>query len=241
MNTLTIFRREVGQYFNTPFAYLIAAAVLLFTGLLFNQNLSESAQRAVPVDPAFIPSVLSFTMVFFAPLLTMRLLAEEKREGTMELLLTSPVDESSIVAGKFLGAWFYYSVLLALTFVYQLVLLSISQPDLGHTFCAYIGIWLYGGATMAVGMLFSSLTENQIVAAFLSMIALMLMWLGDSVGQLISNIDVARVVRTLTLQGHYSTSFNAGLLRAEDVAFFAGIITVLLFLTIRIVASNRWR
>jgi ABC-2 type transport system permease protein len=241
MNTLTIFRREVGQYFSTPFAYLIAAAVLMFTGLLFNQNLSGAAQRAVPVDPAFIPSVLSFTMVFFAPLLTMRLLAEERREGTMELLLTSPVDEGSIVAGKFLGAWFYYSVLLVLTFVYQLALLTISQPDLGHTLCAYIGIWLYGGATMAVGILFSALTENQIVAAFLSMIALLLMWLGDSVGQLITNIDVARVIRTLTLQGHYSSSFNAGLLRAEDVAFFAGIIMVLLFLTMRIVASSRWR
>lgn len=241
MNTMTIFRREIGQYFTSPFAYLIAAGVLVFTAFLFNRNLTDAAVRAVPVDPAFIPSVISFTMVFFAPLLTMRLLAEEKREGTMELLLTSPVDEGSIVAGKFLGAWFYYSVLLALTFVYQFVLLSISQPDLGHTFCAYIGIWLYGGATLAVGMLFSALTENQIAAAFLSLIALLLLWLGDSVGQLISNIDVARVIRTLTLQGHYSSSFNAGLLRGEDVAFFAGIITVLIFLTTRIVASNRWR
>lgn len=241
MNTLTIFRREVGQYFTTPFAYLIAAAVLLFTGLLFNQNLSEAARGATIVDPAFIPSVFSFALVFFAPLLTMRLLAEERREGTMELLLTSPVDEGSIVIGKFLGAWFYFSVLLALTLVYQIILISISQPDLGHSLSAYLGIWLYGGATLAVGTLFSALTENQIVAAFLSMIALMLLWLGDSVGQVIANVDIARFVRTLTLQGHYSTSFAAGLFRGEDVAFFAGIITVLLFLTIRLVASNRWR
>lgn len=241
MNTITIFRREVGQYFSSPFAYLIAAAVLLLTGLLFNKDIADKARLATPVDPAFIPSILSFTMVFFAPLLTMRLLAEERREGTMELLLTAPVEEGAIVTGKFLGAWFYYSVLLALTFIYQFVLLSISQPDLGHTLCAYLGIWLYGGATLAVGILFSSLTESQIVAAFLSMITLMLLWLGDSVGQVISSVEAARLVRTLTLQGHYSTSFAVGLFRGEDAAFFAGIITVLLFITIRIVASSRWQ
>ena len=240
MNTLTIFRREVGQYFTTPFAYMIAAAVLLLTGVLFTQDLAERARAATTIDPAFIPGVLSFTMIFFAPLLTMRLLAEERREGTMELLLTAPVEEGSIVIGKFLGAWFYFTVLLALTFIYQIILLTVGQPDIGHTLCAYIGIWLYGGTCLAVGMLFSSLTESQIVAAFLSMIMLMLLWLGDSVGQVISNIDLANVVRLFTLQGHYSTSFAAGLFRGEDVIFFAGIIAVLLFLTIRLVASNRW-
>jgi ABC-2 type transport system permease protein len=180
-------------------------------------------------------------MIFFAPLLTMRLFAEERREGTLELLLTAPVSDASIVFGKFLGAWFYFTLLLVLTFLYQFVLLTITQPDLGHTMSAYIGIWLYGGATLAVGLLFSALTENQIIAAFLSMIALMLLWLGDQAGDLIANIEIARVVRTISLQGHYSTSFAAGLLRAEDVAFFAGVMVIALFITIRIVESNRWR
>lgn len=241
MNTLTIFRREVAQYFTSPFAYMIAAAVLLLTGLLFTKDLGDRARLATTIDPAFIPTVLSFTMVFFAPLLTMRLLAEERREGTLELLLTAPVDEGSIVVGKFLGAWFYFTLLLLLTFVYQIILLSVGQPDIGHTLCAYIGIWLYGGACLAVGMLFSALTENQIVAAFLSMILLMLLWLGDSVGRVIANVDVASVIRMMTLQGHYSTSFAVGLFRGEDVAFFGGIIAVLIFLSIRLVASNRWQ
>jgi ABC-2 type transport system permease protein len=238
--TLIVFRREVGQYLTSPFAYLIAAAVLVLTGVLFNRDLVVS-MTVKPTDAALVPSVLSFTMIFFAPLLTMRLFAEERREGTLELLLTAPVSDSSIVLGKFLGAWFYYSLLLALTLLYQLVLISITQPDLGHTMSAYIGIWLYGGATLAVGMLFSSLTENQIIAAFLSMVALMLLWLGDQAGDLISNIDAARLVRGISLQGHYSTSFAAGLLRAEDVAFFGSVIVVALFVTIRIVESNRWR
>lgn len=240
MPTLIIFRREVGQYLTSPFSYLIAAAVLLLTGILFNRDLVTS-MTVKPAEAALVPSVLSFTMVFFAPLLTMRLFAEERREGTLELLLTAPVSDMSIVVGKFLGAWFYYSLLLALTFLYQFVLIAITEPDLGHTMSAYIGIWLYGGATLAVGMMFSSLTENQIIAAFLSMIALMLLWLGDQAGDLISNIDAARLFRLLSLQGHFSTSFAVGLLRAEDVAFFAGVIAVALFVTVRIVESNRWR
>ncbi len=235
-----VFRREVGQYLTSPFAYVIAAAVLLLTGVLFNRDLVVS-MGTKPADPSLVPVVLSFTMVFFAPLLTMRLFAEERREGTLELLLTAPVSDGSIVFGKFLGAWFYYSLLLVLTFTYQIVLSAITSPDLGHAVCAYIGIWLYGGATLTIGMLFSSLTENQIIAAFLSMIVLILLWLGDQAGDLIANIDLARLIRSLSLQGHFSTSFATGLLRAEDVAFFAGIITVMLFITIRVVESNRWR
>jgi ABC-2 type transport system permease protein len=219
--TLTIFQREITSYFSSLFAYLIAFAVLLVTGILFIND--------------------AFAMIFFAPLLTMRLFAEERREGTIELLLTSPASEVGIVLGKFLGAWFYFTVILALTFVYQIILLNITQPDIGHAFAAYIGIWLYGGACLAVGIFFSSLTENQIVAAFLASSLLFILWIGDQVGQIITNVDVARVIRQLTLQGHFSTSFAAGLLRAEDIVFFAGIITLMLFLTIRTVEANRWR
>lgn len=240
MGVWIIFRREIGQFLTSPFAYVIAAAVLLLTGILFNKDLSDSF-TVKPADPALVPSVLSFAMVFFAPLLTMRMFAEERREGTMELLLTAPVRESSIVIGKFLGAWAYFSLLLAVTLVYQIILVTVTQPDLGHTVAAYIGIWLYGGATLAVGILFSSLTENQIVAAFLSMVTLMILWLADQAGQLITNIDIARVVRTLSLQGHFSTSFRAGLLKIEDTAFFAGIIVVMLFIAAQIIESQRWR
>ncbi|MCB9452114.1 MAG: ABC transporter permease [Anaerolineaceae bacterium] len=237
---LTVFRREVEQYFASPVAYLIAFALLLITGLLFNTDLTYS-MHVKPAEAALIPSFLSFAMIFFAPLLTMRLLAEEKREGTLELLLTAPVQDSAIVFGKFLGAWFYYSLLLVLTFIYQFILLAVAQPDLGHAISAYLGIWLYGGAALAVGMLFSGLTENQIVAAFLGMTALMFLWLGDSAGQIVANLDLAYVLRQLSLQGHFSTSFAVGLLRAEDAAYFVGIIAVMLFITIRVVESNRWR
>src|SRR5690606_37677305 len=128
-----------------------------------------------------------------------------------------------------------------LTFIYQFVLAAISFPDLGHAFAAYIGIWLYGGATLAVGLFFSALTENQIVAAFLSMAALVILWLGDLVGEIVASIDLAVLIRTLTLQGHFSTSFAAGFIRFEDIAYFAGIIFIMLFATFQIVQSHRWR
>lgn len=236
----TVFGREVGQYFASPAAYLIAFALLLLTGLMFNSDLTFSVTQKA-ADPALIPSFLSFAMVFFAPLLTMRMLAEESREGTLELLLTAPVSDTAVVLGKFLGAWFYYSLLLLVTLIYQVILAAITQPDLGHAICAYIGIWLYGGATLAVGLVFSSLTENQIVAAFLSMSALLLLWLSDLAGEIIANLDLARLIRQLSLQGHYTTSFAVGIVRAEDVAFYAGIIAVMLFITVRIVESHRWR
>jgi ABC-2 type transport system permease protein len=239
--TWIIFRREVAQYFNSPFAYFIAAAFLMLTSFLFVNDLTVSIGTK-PVQPALVPGFLSFALVFIAPLLTMRSLAEEGREGTMELLLTAPVKDSDVVFGKFLSAWFYYTLLLLLSLVYQVILLVLdTRPDMSHTVSAYIGIWLYGGATLAVGLLFSSLTENQVVSAFLATAVLLILWLGDLAGQIVANIDLARVIRQLTLQGHFSTSFAVGLIRAEDVAYYAGIIVIMVFMTIRVVESRRWR
>ena len=238
--TWIIFRREVGQYFTSPMAYLLAAAFLLLTGLLFNNDLSLSV-TVKPASPIVVPSFITFALIFFAPLLTMRMLAEESREGTLELLLTAPVKDTDIVLGKFLSAWFYLSLLLALTLVYPIILASITEPDLGQALGAYIGVWLYGGATLAVGLLFSAITENQVVAAFLGTAALLILWLGGLAGQIVASIDVARVINQLTLQGHFATSFAYGLLRAEDVAYYAGLMVIMLFITIRVVESHRWR
>ncbi len=238
---IAVYKRELRLYFRSPVAYAIAFALMLFFGLLFSNSLN-SANGQGPADGVnFIPNLLTFLLFLVGPLLTMRLLAEETREGTLELLLTAPVSDNAIVIGKFLSAWFYYSVLLGLTLTYQFVLLRISTPDIAHTLCAYIGIWLYGGATLAVGLMFSALTENQIVAAFLAMATLLFLWLGDLAGQIVANLDLAGIIRQLTLTGHFSTSFAVGLVRAEDVAYYAGIMVITLFIAIRVVESHRWR
>ena len=146
-----VFRRELGAYFTSPIAYTIVAAFLLVTALVFNTNLTTSV-TVEPVNPAIVPNALSFFLIFFGPVLTMRLIAEEAREGTLELLLTSPVTEAAFVIGKFLSAWAFYSLLLGLTLSYQIILANSTAPDIGVGISAYIGIWLYGGATLAVGL-----------------------------------------------------------------------------------------
>jgi ABC-2 type transport system permease protein len=235
-----VFRREIGSYLTSPVYYLIAAGFLLLTGFIFNNDLVVSL-TAKPASPAVVPAFLSFALVFLSPLITMRALAEEKREGTMELLLTAPVRDSAIVIGKFLSAWVFYTTLLLFTLVYQVILVAITQPDLGLSISAYIGIWLYGGATLAVGLLFSALTENQIVAAFLSTAVLLMLYLGGLAGQIVGNLELARAIYTITLQGHFTRSFANGLIRFEDIVYYAGMIVVMVYITIRVVESQRWR
>lgn len=235
-----IMQRELAQYFSSPLAYLIAGAFLLLTGVTFNDDLVRSISIR-PVEPALIPDLLAQVMVVFAPLLTMRLLAEENREGTMELLLTAPVTDGSIVFGKFLSAWIYYTFLLLLTAIYQFILVNIATPDISHTIAAYLGIWLYGGAALAIGLLFSATTENQILAAFMATIVLLLLYYGDSLGQIVASVDLAYILFNLTLQGHYSPSFSVGIVRAEDIVYYAGLMVVALFIAIRLVESKRWR
>lgn len=248
-----IFRREFSQYFVSPIAYLVAVAILLLISLNFNSDLERRVVNAEPPDGTVVLKSFAFFMIFFAPLLTMRLMAEEAREGTLELMLTLPVRDSEIVVGKFLGAWAYYTSILALTLVYPLILFSLTtlrsgvltaSLDVGPVITGYIGIWLFGGATLAVGILFSALTENQIVAGFLSMATLFILWLGDLAGLLPASVvstDVAGVLRSISLQSHYSASFVIGVIRFEDVMFYCGIIAVMLFITIQILETRRWR
>jgi len=110
-----------------------------------------------------------------------------------------------------------------------------------HAFAAYMGIWLYGGATIAVGIVFSALTDNQILAAFLGTASLLLLYMGDLAGQIVTNIDLAIILRNLTLQGHFSTSFAVGLIRLENIFYYAGMMVIMLYITIQLVESRRWR
>ena len=244
-----IARRELAQFFTSPIAYLVAFAILVLTGFMFNSDLAQRVGKAPP-DGTYVLGVFGFFTVFFAPLLTMRLFAEETREGTLELMLTMPVRDSDIVLGKFLGAWAYYSAILALTLVYPIALMAVTQPapfeavgqlDVGPVISSYIGIWLFGGAALAIGLTFSALTENQVIAGFLGIAVLFVLWLADFAGQVVQNQTVAEAIRALSLQAHYSTSFLIGVIRFEDVVFFIGLIVVMLFITTRVLESRRWR
>jgi ABC-2 type transport system permease protein len=234
---------------------MVAFAVLVLLGLSFNTDLDYRVSNLLPPEGTLVLSTFAFLMVFFAPLLTMRLFAEEAREGTLELMMSMPIRDVDLVLGKFFGAWAFYTVILALTSAYQIALLWVTnwdadpgvlraRLDTGEVIAAYIGIWLYGGATISIGLFFSAVTENQIIAGFLSMAVLLMLWVGDIAGLVPASIlstDVVESLRVISLQSHYSSSFLRGLIVMEDVYFYIALIVVVLFMTTRLVESRRWR
>ncbi len=254
---LAVYKRELSLYFRSPVAYAIAFALLFLFGLLFSSNVSSIVQYNMqasqfgqaPVTAesftGFIPGLLTFLLFLVAPLLTMRLLAEESREGTLEVLMTLPMSESAFVVGKFLAAWTYYTVLLLLTVVYYVILSQVGVPDAGRAFLVYFGAWLYGGAVLAVSMIWSAVTEDQIVAAFLSAATVLVLYLADSAAtwatQQTFTSGLAGLIRELSLTAHYDATMQQGILRAEDVLYFVFLMIGALFITVRIVETRRWR
>lgn len=239
-----VFKRELGVYFRSPIAYGIAFALLFLMAFLFNGYIAQ-ANGQFPADSTYIPGLLTFLMFLIAPLITMRLVAEEAREGTLEVLMTLPMNESQFILGKFLASWAYYTVLLLLTLVFHFILLTIGTPDLGAAFGAYVGAWLYGGAVLAVTMVWSAITEDQIVAAFLGAATVLVLYLAEIAAILLggqtSTSGLADFVRELGLQAHYGSTMARGIIRAEDILYFVFLIVGALFITTRIVETRRWR
>ena len=243
-----VFKRELGLYFRSPVAYAIAFALLLFFGLLFSNSLSQAAQsQQTPADAVnYIPSVLTFLLFLVAPLLTMRLLSEEAREGTLEVLMTMPITEAQFIIGKFLAVWAYYTVILLLTGIYYVVLTMVGVPDTGRAFGMYFGAWLYGGAALAVTLIWSAVTEDQVVAAFLGAASVLVLYLAEVAAGAIGNLPnvnpgLGSFIRELGFQAHYDSTMLNGVIRAEDILYFVFMIVAALFITTRIVEVRRWR
>lgn len=239
-----VFKRELRVYFRSPIAYAIAFALFFFIGWLFNAYIAQ-ANGQYPADATYVPALITFLLFLIAPLITMRLFAEEAREGTIEVMMTLPVSSSQIVLGKFLAAWCYYTLLLLISLIYVLLLALVGVPDLGAAAGAYLGAWLYGGAALAISLVWSAITEDQIVAAFLSAATLLVMYLADiAAGALAGQGNVpwlAEFVRELGFTSHYDATMAAGIIRAEDILYFIILMVISLFATTLILESRRWR
>jgi len=253
-------------FFVSPIAYVVLTGYVVLSGwfffnllVQFNRVISmyemmrrpDIASRLNLNELVMLPLMYNMTIVLLlmVPLITMRLFSEEKKLRTDELLLTSPIAVNAIVLGKYLASLFFLLVLLGLTLIYPAILFHYGQPppELGPIVAGYIGLFFLGAAFMAVGLFASSLTENQIVAGFLSMVVLYIFWLADSAGALFNsiglhvNVDLVRFIRALSLRSHHATSFMVGVIRLEDTVFYVGLIAVMLFITAQLVASRRWR
>jgi len=227
---LAVFKRELRNYFLTPTGYVFLSIFLLLSGIFFTTgNLLSGNTRYI----GFLGSIL-FIFLLIVPVLTMRLLSDEKRLKTDQLLLTCPVKISAIVVGKFLAATVFFSIGLAVTLLYALIIVIHGDLDVAETIGAYIGFILAGGAFISVGLFISGLTENQVVAAISTFAALLVIWLIDWVQQavpsdLTSNlIFTGAVIAALALWLYLSTR-NRIVAAAAGLAGALGILLLYLF------------
>ncbi len=249
-----VIRKELTIYFATPIFYLVGFCFLLLGGYFFYSNLlyytllgfqgAQNPQLAAMLNPQqmiFRPlyGTLAIVFLFLVPLLTMRLLAEEKRSGTAELLFTYPLGDGAIILGKFLAALAIYLILLALTLAYPLVLAPLTHLDWGALAANYLGLILLGGACLSLGLFASSLTENQIVAAVVAFALLLLFWL---IGwqQELGGSGWGGVFSAFSLLEHFE-NLARGVIDTRDLVFYASFIYFFLFLTYRQLESRRWR
>ncbi|MEO0560757.1 MAG: ABC transporter permease [Chloroflexota bacterium] len=259
-----VFKRELAVYFRSPIAYAVAFAVYFFIGLLFVGNLiqvvaintqllggqgQQFGQQPIPATVLFnATQLITFLMFLIGPLLTMRLIAEENREGTLEVLMTLPMNESSFVIGKFLAVWGYYTILLALTVVQVFLLSWVGALDAGTIATSYLGAWLYGGAALAVCMIWSATTEDQVIAAFLGATTILVLYLSELGAEYANSLTasgdaglLSTIFRELSLTAHYGNTLAVGLVRAHDILYFVLMIVGALFITTRIVETRRYR
>jgi ABC-2 type transport system permease protein len=234
-NTLAIARRELASYYSSFLFYVITAAFLVITGFFFAINVAYS--RSANVAPLFQTTYT--IMLLIAPVLTMRLIAEEQRSGTIELMLTSPVRDVELVLGKFLGGLGLLVSMLVLTGFYPILLSMYGNPDRGGIIGGYLGALLFGGAAIAIGLFTSSTTANQIVAAVLSFALLLILWVVDGVGGLVGG-TVGAITNYVAVYTHFS-DMTRGIIDTKDVIYFLSLIVGALFLATRSVESRRWR
>ena len=228
--------KEIQVYFNSPTAYIVGMMFLALSGFFFAQDLGD------PFPEASLSNFFqgaTIILILLAPALTMRLLAEEQKLGTIELLLTSPVRDWEVVVGKYLASLVFLLATLVLSLYYVILLIVFASPDLGPIYSGYLGLILYGGATLAVGLLCSTLTSNQIVAAVVAMGILLVLFFADLAS---SNIGgtASTVIGELSIKSHFD-DFDRGVIDTKHVVYYLSMISFFLFLSIRALESRRWR
>jgi ABC-2 type transport system permease protein len=229
--------RELRSYFVSPVAYVVSALFLVAMGYLFSLILINS--RDASLRGVF--SNMVFILMLLAPAITMKLLAEENRMGTLELLLTAPVHDWQVVVGKYLSSVVLFAVmLLAPTLYYAVILQVFGPPDWGPIFTGYFGILMLGASFLSVGIFTSSLSQNQVIAYFAGMVILILMWILDAATGIVGSGPLADILNYLAIPRHYNDFFR-GVLDTVDIVYSLGIISVALFLATQVLQTRRWR
>ena len=234
-NIWTIYRRELGAYFNAPTAYLVTTAFLLFSGFLYFSQVLLIGEASLRAYFEFTPLMF----VFFAPAIAMRVLAEEKRSGTLELLITMPVTDWQVVLGKFFSAWSVVVVAVGLTLPYTYTISRFGDLDGGATAAGYVGLVLLGGTFIAIGVMASSWTRSQMVAFIIAFAIAFSLWISGKVLPIISP-DLAPLVSYLSVDAHFA-NIAKGVIDTRDIVYYLSLIGGSLFLAVQSLDSRRWR
>jgi ABC-2 type transport system permease protein len=231
-NFAVLLIKEERALFSAPIAYVLMTVFLLIMGYSFTLTLFLSHQ------PSLVHIFFQMFVLFMltAPLITMRLFAEERKLGTLEVLLTAPVSEIEIVLAKFVASMSLITLMLLLSASYAVVLVLFGDPDLGPIYSGYFGLFLFGAALVGTGLLASALTSNQIVAALISLSVFLLLWIIDNFGWLLPDPFDALVVN-LSLSLHFRP-FAVGSIYLSDVGFFSSIVLLTLLLSVRALARR---
>jgi ABC-2 type transport system permease protein len=249
-----VYKKELRLYFTSPVAYVILAIFLLIAGYFFysifsfftrasmQMQMNPQMGRDINVtDSVLRPffSNLSIVLLFLLPLITMRLFAEERRSGTIELLLTYPVRDGAVLIAKYLAALTLYATMIGATLLYPALLLVFNaRPEWGPLATGYLGLLLMGGMFLAVGVFASSVTENQIVAAIVTIGVLLMLWIIGWSAEFATG-PIATVLTHLSLIEHNDT-FAKGVLDTKDIIYYVDITALALFLSLRSLESRRW-
>ncbi len=238
MNTLTIAWKETKGYFATPTAYVVGGMFLVLTGIFFVSDVTPTNQIPEASVRGFV-NWARFFLLFLSPILTMRLLAEEQKLGTLELLLTAPVRDGEVVLGKYIAALLIMLASIALTLYYVLVLYWFGDPDIGPILSSYLGLILLGSATVAAGLMASSFSDNQIISAVVGMAVLLTLSFADRAADVLSGV-AQDVLDGISMNFHF-TDFTRGVIDTSHVVYYISLAAVFLFLAIRSLETRRWR
>lgn len=235
--------RELSAIFVQPIAYIFAIVLVSITGYIFAAQIGSLAFQpgGAPIDLQNVLNTFTFLSIFAVPAVTMRLLSEEQRSGTMELLMTLPIRDGEVVLGKFLASFIFYIAVTALTLVYPFVLINFGNPDIGTILTSYLGVLLWGAALLAIGLTASALSENQMVSFILAFGIILALYLAFIPARFFdASPNIATIFNELALEAHLN-SFMNGLITAKDIIYYLAITAVFLFAATRVVESRRWR
>lgn len=229
-----IFWKEVKSYFYSPIAYVLIGLFIVLTSLFFTFGnlMSQNGDFSGVLSNAIL------FLIFILPILTMKIIAEDRKNGTEVLLLTSPAKLSSIVIGKFLASYFVFVILTVISFIYPIIILALGGHITAALIGGYIGFLLLGAAFISVGLFASSLTESQVVAAVIGIVSLFVMFIAGSISTAVGGI-LSKILSWFSLMTRYD-DFSRGIFSLAPVVYYLSFVAVFLFLTVRVIEKRRW-